>query len=383
MSLSLPFIATSTIVIAATKSLMIMKWDAFLTGFTRPFSLLIFSVIFYFTGHGIKGLAYSYLFMGIILFAISIYVFGIYFSYGKLFKSLKNFRFFSPLVSFSIPQNLNMTFSTFITDMDVMMLGYFGLRPELIGFYGMGAQIVRNIRQIKLAFSSAYAPIIARLYKKGDIAGLSDSFSMVFRWVITLALPASLLVVLFRQDLLKLFHPSFTSDSTFMIILVVPALFYCSLSLANNIIVMTGHSMLNLFNSVSMAVLNTVLNYFLIPVYGLVGAAVATMFVSILISAMQIIQLYVVVGASLSVKKVYKPVVAAFPGFVFAVWAHYAGLTDAIAGRAFVGFAAVGVFVLLIFVLKSEGGNIRKRLPGVGGFLLILVYSSSIFYTIT
>ena len=51
-----------------------------------------------------------------------------------------------------------MTFNSFINNLDVMMLSYFGVSPELIGFYGMGAQIVINLRQVRLVFSGAYAP---------------------------------------------------------------------------------------------------------------------------------------------------------------------------------------------------------------------------------
>jgi len=73
----------------------------------------------------------------IALTCIALYVFQRHFSFRKLFRQIRHFRFFPPLVRFAVPQNLNMTFNSFINNLDVMMLSYFGVSPELIGFYGM------------------------------------------------------------------------------------------------------------------------------------------------------------------------------------------------------------------------------------------------------
>jgi len=47
---------------------------------------------------------------------------------------------------------------------------------------------VINLRQIRLVFSGAYAPVISRLWAKRDREEMSLSFSTVFRWTTTFAL---------------------------------------------------------------------------------------------------------------------------------------------------------------------------------------------------
>ncbi len=365
MVLSLPFMVVTIVVIAATKSKIIMKWEALLQGFFRPTLLLGMATIGYFIAPTIQTLAWCYLITWVVLGLISLWVFAQHFSYAKLGRQLVRFRLSGPMVGFAIPQNLNMTFSTFITNLDVVMLGYFGFRPELIGFYGMGAQIVRNVRQVKLAFSGAYAPVIARLHAQNDTAGMNDSFSMVSRWTTTLALPISLIVVFYRQELVQLFHGSFTGDTTFMLLLLVPPLLSCSVGLAGNIIVMTGHSVWNLVNSVSVAGLNLGLNYWLIPkfmmygdAYGLVGAALATAIAATLISIAQLVEARMLIGARILIGQVYKPWLAAIPAVLIAIGMNH-WMDDLNLLSRTGGFLAAVLSYLL--VLKGLGIEAKDR----------------------
>jgi len=311
MVFAVPFSVITVTVISATKALLIMKWDAIITGFLSPFLLILYSTIFYFMGLQLKGLVMAYFFTSFSLALFSIYLFTRYFSIKKLIYHIFNFRFFPSLITFAIPQNLNMTFNQVVSNFDVMMLGYFGLKPELIAFYGMGAQIVRNVRQIKLAFSGAYAPIIARLHQKKDYESMNNSFSMVSRWTATIAFPVALIVAFFKDELILLFHKSFTHDTTFMLLLLIPPLLSCTVGLAGNILVMTGNSLWNLINSLSAFGLTLLANYLLIPKFGLMGAASATVIASLIVSSMQLVETYMIVGARILISKIYKPYLAA------------------------------------------------------------------------
>jgi O-antigen/teichoic acid export membrane protein len=358
MILSLPFMVVTIVIIAATKSKIIMKWEAILQGFLRPALLLGMATVGYFIAPTIQTLAWCYLLTWIGLALVSLWVFSRHFSYAKLARQLARFRLSGAMIGFAIPQNLNMTFSTFITNVDVMMLGYFGFKAELIGFYGMGAQIVRNVRQVKLAFSGAYAPVIARLHAKNDTDAMNASFSMLSRWTTTLALPIAFSVVFFRQELIQLFHGSFTGDTTFMLWILIPPLLSCSVGFSGNIIVMTGHSLWNLINSVSVAGLNVLFNYWLIPDHGLEGAAVATALAALIFSVAQLVEARMLVGARLLVGQIYKPWLAAVPATLIAVgityWMGDAGVV--IRSGAF----AVAVLSYLL-VLNGMGIEAKDR----------------------
>ena len=358
MVLSLPFMVVTIVVIAATKSRIIMKWEAIVEGFLRPTLMVLMASIGYFIVPSLNTLAWCYLSTWIILCGVALWIFYFEFSYVKLFSQFKNFKLSTSMIGFAIPQNLNMTFSTFITNLDVVMLGYFNFQPEIIGFYGMGAQVVRNVRQVKLAFSGAYAPIIARFHAQNDLKGMNESFSMVSRWTTTLALPISLIVVFFNRELVLLFHGSFTYDTEFMIWLLVPPILSCFVGLAGNIIVMTGHSMWNLINSISVAVLNLAFNYLMIPKYGILGAAYATVLAATAISIAQLLEANYLVGAKIIIRRVYKPWLAILPATAIAVYTTQ--MPPELSFTVRLSLCIVSV-IFYIFILKILGIEERDR----------------------
>ncbi len=360
---SIPFVIIPIIVVATTKALIIMKWDALILGFFKPFFLTVSALILYFFDPSLKSLLYSYMISSVLLTIISLVVFAKHFSCYKLFKSLKKFKLSVPLITFAIPQNLNMTFNTFITNLDVIMLGYFGTNPELVGFYAMGAQIVRNIRQIKLAFSGVYAPVIARLHKRGDRDGMNYSFSMVSRWTSTIAFPVALVVMLFREELIRIFHDSYTFDTSFMLLILVPPLLNCALGLSGNILVMTGHSLWNLLNSLTVTILNGALNYYLIPRYGLIGAAAATAIAGSIVTIMEVIEVYKLIGTHVLFKKIFKPYIAIIPGTVIALFTYSIWGAQATHVKAVASTLGVGIFVILLRLLKMEEEDKKTFMP--------------------
>ena len=118
---------------------------------------------------------------------------------------------------------------------------------------------------------------------------------------------------MFRQDLLRIFHSSYTSDATFMLLLLVPALLNCSIGLAGNLIAMTGHSLWNLANSMAIAGVGLIFNALLIPRYGVLGAAGASALAGTLIYFLVLLEARLVLGTTLAWKGNYKPLLAAVP----------------------------------------------------------------------
>ncbi len=356
MILGLPFYVFPIVVIAGTKAFIEMKWDALLNGFIKPFSLVFFAVLFHSFNYGLLGLAWGYVLTGLIMTIISAVILWKYYSIRKLFNSILHFKVQWELVRFAIPQNLNLTFSTFITNLDIMMLGYFHIHPAMIGYYGIGAKIVRNLQQVKLVFSGAYSPVIARLYSVGNKKEMNISFNRVIRWIMSLAFPLAILLLIFHRDILQIFNsnfgvsmklfaeskfifqyiPNFGSTSFMMILIGVPLL-SCSFGLAGNVIIMTGHSGWNLVNSLSIAVLNLLLNWFFIPKWGFSGAAMATFLSSFLISLAQLIEvrkLYDLKYAFFENGKIFLSFIIVLLPFLFL-------------GEELYSFSLVGKFILL------------------------------------
>ncbi|MEM8556556.1 MAG: oligosaccharide flippase family protein [Bacteroidota bacterium] len=311
MALALPFMAFDRIVIAATQGLKIMKYEALINGGARPLMLLVLALVVYPLSGDVLGLTLAYLATQICMAAVAIGIYRREFAWRPLWGAFRSFRVNREMVRFAIPQNLNLTLDRFLTNMDVLMLGAFGVSAQWVGFYGAGALIVRELRHIKLVFSSAFAPHIVRLHHQGRIDELARSLASTARWVSTLLVPALLGVAVLRGDLLSLVVPDFEGQETlFMLALLPVPYFQGSFGLAGNAVVMTGNSHLNLFNNLVAGGGNFALNLWLIPVFGPLGAAIASSTAAAVKAVLEVTELRVVVGVPLYVRSWFQPHVA-------------------------------------------------------------------------
>jgi O-antigen/teichoic acid export membrane protein len=353
LALSLPFIGIPYVVVAATKSLLIMTWDAVLFGFLRPLLLVVLAVAFWPLGLGFEGLLWGWVIAHVVLTVVSLFVFARYFDLRRLGRALRHIRLFGPMMAFALPQNVNMTFNTLIGNLDVMMLGFFHFPPEVLGFYGMGTQIARLVRQVKLAFSGAYAPVITRYHYAGDRAGLNRSFATVARWTTIIAMPIAVVVAFLREDLLRVFHPSFVNmDASFMLLLLVPPILSCNYGLTGNIIVMTGYSVWNLINSVTVAGLNLLLLWLLVPAGGILGAATASLLAAVIVTGMQMVEADRLVGSRLAFREIYKPLLATVPAVGLMLLFEWTALGAWLPVRIAGAVAAAGLYFAALFALR-------------------------------
>lgn len=277
MVLALPFMAFERVVIAATQGLKIMKYESFINGGARPVLLLIIAAATWTVFPTVGGLTFTYVLTQALIALIAVYVYHRELEWTALFRSVWHFELQRDMLSFALPQNLNQALERFLTNVDVVMLGMFGVSARLTGFYSAGALVVRELRHIKLVFSSAYAPHIPRLYQAEDRLELGRTLATTSRWIGTLVIPALLGLAVLRTDILQLIEPGFSGrEALFMLWLLPIPYLQGSFGLAGNAVVMTGNSQLNLLNSVVTGTTNVLLNVWLIPLFGPVGAAAAS-----------------------------------------------------------------------------------------------------------
>ncbi len=305
---TLPLIGVSQAGIAATKARMHMEHDALLNGFVRPALLLVLSILFWQLSPTLASLLWALLAAYAALALLSLRAFARHYSVRDLWQALKRCEIDHAVLRFGIPQSLHLTFDKYLTRLDLMMLGAMGYSNFDLGLYGSAAMITVNIREVRLIFSSALGPVIARYHAQGDRGAFAELLGRVMRWTTTIAAPIVLLVGATRTDLLGVFDASYAqADSRFMLLLLIPPMLNCSFGLVGNCIVFTGHSGYNLLNSVTVAALNTAFNYLLIPAYGLLGAAAATALASLLVTLLQMIELRALEHVSVRLRDIYKP----------------------------------------------------------------------------
>ena len=312
MAITVPFMAIEKLIVASTQGLKEMKFDAIIDGGMRPSFLLAFSFLYFYLDKSVVGIGYAYVTTQMIIFVYALYIYSIRFNWSGLFNAIANFSLNRELISFAIPQNLNTALNRFTTGIDILMLPALGASSLLVGIYATGSSIVREVRHIKLGFSGAFNPHIVRFFKDGEVDKLSETFSLTANWIASLTFPALLIIAIMNVDLLDLISDVPVDDALFMLLLLPVPYFYNSFSLAGNIVVMTGHSMYNLMNSLTVSSLNIGLNLWLIPKYGLSGAAIASAIATFIITILENIEARYLTGAQLRVKSIFKPHLAGF-----------------------------------------------------------------------
>ncbi len=287
----IPLLALAETLIAATRAHMVMKWHALILGALQPGLQVAFVLLFYSLGFGANGLAWAWLLGIACTLLAALPVFGHYFDLSRLALHVLRPRWHGELMRFTWPQNLNMTFNYFATNLDVLMLAALSVPSAQIALYYAAVQLTRNLRSIKVAFGLSFGPVIARFHVDRRTAELATMYHELSRLALSLVLPATLVVGALQADLLRLFDPSFTDRTGFVFLLLALPILSCGLGLSGNIVVMTGLSGWNALNSIVAALLNFTLNLWLIPAHGLLGAALATLLAAAFVQGLTLLEL--------------------------------------------------------------------------------------------
>lgn len=159
---------------------------------------------------------------------------------------------------------------------DILMLGFF-TSPEEVGIYSVAVQGSALVAFGLHAANAVIAPQLSRLYVQADYARLQRLVTYSARAVLLTALPIALAFCLIGGKVAGwVFGPEFTASQTPMAILAVGQLVNAAMGSVGFLLNMTGHEKDVARTLVFATGLNILLNYFLIPQYGVNGAAVAT-----------------------------------------------------------------------------------------------------------
>ncbi|MDQ7916539.1 flippase [Mesonia sp. MT50] len=196
---------------------------------------------------------------------------------------IKNFRRISlrsstnswSFIKDSFPMMLSSTIMVFLGWMDTFILGIYET-DESIGIYNVALKLALVATFSIEAINSSLAPKIAKLYeeRKNEQFLKLVKFSTRLNFGITTLIVATLII--FNQWFLGIFGDEFKVGSLALIIL-------CSIHLINSavgsvgiIMQMIGKQKQYQYIAIISLCINLTLNFLLIPIYGIIGAAVAT-----------------------------------------------------------------------------------------------------------
>jgi O-antigen/teichoic acid export membrane protein len=335
--------------IAATKLLMIMRYDVIVLGFLKPAAMVATALVVFAVQPDATGLAIAFTTAHAVLPIATWIVVRRHFSIARIFAEALRARPSAKLWGFALPQSANMAFVYFTTGVDVLLLAHFNVAAERIAYYKVATTVLRNVRQVKLSFAGAFNPVAARLFAERKLDDLGTQIVTVSRWSATLGHAILLLVVALHGEIFALFEDSFAGFAGFVVLLALLPALSNALGLAGNAIVMAGLSRWNLFNTAINVGVTLAVGYALIPEHGLVGAAIATMASGIIGTIMQVAEVRWILHVRLRYRELAAPNVALVVGALagFATGWLAAPLPPWVAHVA-AAIASLGVYVLVL-----------------------------------
>lgn len=180
------------------------------------------------------------------------------------------------VLSFTWPIALTGFTFLFISKTDKVLLGYF-LTSEDVGIYTPAVLIASLLEFFNSAFKYRFLPTASEFFSRNDMSGLKPLFKSTSKWSFLVVYPIFLFILVFPKEILTLLYGSqYIRGYVALVVLSLGIAVNDFSGTSANILVAGGRTKLNLCCEIIAAVTNIVLNLVLIPIYGILGAAIAT-----------------------------------------------------------------------------------------------------------
>jgi O-antigen/teichoic acid export membrane protein len=271
-SLAVPFFTLMSTALFATQGFQTVKYATYVEHVLRPLINLALVVVFYLLGVQILGAVAAYavsMALGSVLalYYLSRLLPGLAKAPAK-FEAREVLGASGPMMVAKVTGYANSWAM-------VWVLGIFASARE-VGIYNAASRTAALCGLVLLAFSGIFSPMISRLYRRSSLDHLGRLYEDVSRWTFTGSLAIFLPTALLARDILAVFGTDFVAGWLAMVVIAAGYLFGSSVGLTARVLVMTGHEKRVMWAKVATTVVTIAAGAAMAPVFGIMGAAVAT-----------------------------------------------------------------------------------------------------------
>jgi O-antigen/teichoic acid export membrane protein len=176
------------------------------------------------------------------------------------------------MVLFGLPLIISTSLTNLLNTTDRFFLRGFSTYHEL-GVYTAALKIAAVLQLVQTAFATFWTPTAYRWHKQGKsidyFTFISNIIMLIFTFIFFFILEYKKYIVLILSD--KYSEAQYVAG-----LLLLPTVLYTLSETSTLGIVFSGKSYYNVYVSIIAFIPNVILNYFLVPIYGTIGAAVST-----------------------------------------------------------------------------------------------------------
>ena len=369
-----PLMVLVKVPVEAVKAHLDMKWGVLVVEIMLPLGNFSLVLACWLLDWGAKGLVVAYVGSYLLALPVALYGYSRYFSLVRTIRTIPSSLKEREIFVFSWVQGTNMLLSFGLGRVDTLMLAiWYG--PEVISLYARLTEISRSIRTAKTTFVGVFSPLVAKYKELNNVRGIEDSLHLITRWSASLAFPLLVGLLSFYPEVISMQLGAVVESSPWIIwILATAAVLSCFFGFSGNLLLMTGHSRLLLFNAALAMTQNIVLNLLLIPRWGAIGAAVATLLTAITITSLQVYELAKIEKIHFLASGYIKPLAGGIPSVVVIFllnypplhpWLFFYGVTAGTVIKVGIVLVSLLAYGLLIFMwpgVNPERDWIRNKL---------------------
>jgi O-antigen/teichoic acid export membrane protein len=175
---------------------------------------------------------------------------------------------------------------------DTLMLGYFKT-PDLVALYNVAQPLAILILTVVNSIGFLYMPMISKLFGEKQTDKLVRNYSITTKWCYIATFPIFLLLFSFPNIVLKtLFTPQYLGAVVVLQILAFKNIINAASGPNYHTLIAFGKNKDIIKISVFGVLINITLNIILIPILGLIGAAIASASASLFINIFLSFRLY-------------------------------------------------------------------------------------------
>ncbi len=272
-SVLLPFYILGQMFISIMTAYQKIKYVTFISIFQYGLTLLLLIVLMFYNVSNISGaLAYALAFIisGIIsLFIVKLRIFNFF------DKSIKTVDVSKSLRNFSLPLMFNNFVEYLIISLDMLLIGYLLTSPD-IGVYSAAYVTTQLISLLPAVLMWVFAPALSDLFAKNLHKEAKEIFIQSSRWIFIIAIPVVSFSIFFSRSIMNsLFGHEYLSGSLAFMILSISIFILSLSSIERKSLEISNHPKKLLYYSLFAFIINLALNLYLIPLYGILGSAIA------------------------------------------------------------------------------------------------------------
>lgn len=281
--LSIPFVVGLEIGIGSIRGLENTLYRTYVRDLFYPGGRILLMVSLLSMGFGVLAVGYAYLLIAMIAVLL------VHILLNRLIPLVGHYNTHPKhLLLFSLPLVFSSVLALLLTRTDTLLVGYFRTSYE-VGLYGAAYPLANGLLIILVSFGFLYLPLASRLDANERHDEIDAIYKLTTKWIVIVTFPAFLTLVVFPGDILSImFSEKYTGASIALSILSVG--FFTSAIGGRNreTLAALGHTGHILLTNAIAFVLNIVLNLILIPMYGFLGAAMASAFSYAVLNALVI-----------------------------------------------------------------------------------------------